>query len=685
MKNRAGLLALVVLAIAILLMVFVVMPQMQGQKTGNDVAKTPAQSDTAASSSASGEAAKTSRPQSTEPPGTTTKAEDVGQALGNLMRNASGSLDELNKLFIDGKGPPEDAFQTAKSNAIGALDALAGYTPPANADTASTDAVTKAKDGANKALAIIKSLPENITDARAAIASAIAALRGAAPPSADKASASPSPTGSDAAPSAPSTSEAAKTAKTEQGVPSFDVLRVEPDGSAVVAGSAAPNSKLDVMNGNQVVATTKTGPSGDFAAVLDQPLPPGDHQLVLRATTADGKTSTSEEVATVSVPRDKKQAELLAMVSKPGQASRIITAPEQNEQAASGAASAGKTEANQNSTAPAANQQAAAGTMASKSGMSDAQADVTVTAVEIEGSRIFVAGRAKPGSKLQAYADDKLIGNSTTGADGNFVIDGTMDLAVGDHKIRVDLLGPDGKVAVRTSVNFNRPDRDQVTVAAQSNSGGEQQAASLEEGTFEKLKSDAAKAYGLLSALFANNQVPTSEQLAAARSATEIALRSIVDFRASAEATEAFRQAVNQSRKLATDALGQLRNLPDDPSAVKEALPKLAALIDQLAPKPQADSADNTSPSIADGPRTIEQAPLTESNGTVIIRRGDTLWQISRRVYGAGVRYTTIYIANEDKIRNPDRILPGQIFGLPKDALPNSEELHRKRLNGGHM
>jgi len=69
----------------------------------------------------------------------------------------------------------------------------------------------------------------------------------------------------------------------------------------------------------------------------------------------------------------------------------------------------------------------------------------------------------------------------------------------------------------------------------------------------------------------------------------------------------------------------------------------------------------------------------------VIIRRGDTLWQISRRVYGLGVRYTTIYVANEDKITNPDRILPGQIFGLPKDALPNAEELHRKRLSGEHL
>ena len=51
--------------------------------------------------------------------------------------------------------------------------------------------------------------------------------------------------------------------------------------------------------------------------------------------------------------------------------------------------------------------------------------------------------------------------------------------------------------------------------------------------------------------------------------------------------------------------------------------------------------------------------------GAVIIRRGDTLWRISRRVYGRGVRYSTIYVANQDQIADPDRIWPGQVFRVP--------------------
>ena len=83
-----------------------------------------------------------------------------------------------------------------------------------------------------------------------------------------------------------------------------------------------------------------------------------------------------------------------------------------------------------------------------------------------------------------------------------------------------------------------------------------------------------------------------------------------------------------------------------------------------------------------DQPQTLEQAPLKESKSSVIIRRGDTLWQISRRVYGAGLRYTTIYLANQDQIEDPDRIRPGQVFGVPDKALPDDEsrEIHKKHM-----
>lgn len=50
----------------------------------------------------------------------------------------------------------------------------------------------------------------------------------------------------------------------------------------------------------------------------------------------------------------------------------------------------------------------------------------------------------------------------------------------------------------------------------------------------------------------------------------------------------------------------------------------------------------------------------------VVVQPGNSLWRISRRIYGEGLRYTTIYEANRDQIRNADLIYPGQIFAVPK-------------------
>jgi nucleoid-associated protein YgaU len=57
---------------------------------------------------------------------------------------------------------------------------------------------------------------------------------------------------------------------------------------------------------------------------------------------------------------------------------------------------------------------------------------------------------------------------------------------------------------------------------------------------------------------------------------------------------------------------------------------------------------------------------LTKADASVIIRRGDSLWRISKRIYGRGMRYSTIYLANKEKVKNPNRIWPGQVMMIPE-------------------
>jgi len=55
------------------------------------------------------------------------------------------------------------------------------------------------------------------------------------------------------------------------------------------------------------------------------------------------------------------------------------------------------------------------------------------------------------------------------------------------------------------------------------------------------------------------------------------------------------------------------------------------------------------------------------SEHTVIVQPGNSLWRISRRIYGEGVRFSVIYQANRDQIRSPELIYPGQIFVVPTE------------------
>lgn len=76
-------------------------------------------------------------------------------------------------------------------------------------------------------------------------------------------------------------------------------------------------------------------------------------------------------------------------------------------------------------------------------------------------------------------------------------------------------------------------------------------------------------------------------------------------------------------------------------------------------------------PSGTADPATDAGATLTSAMPameTVIIKRGDNLWRIARGAWGKGMRWSTIYQANTEQIRDPHWIYPGQVFILPKGS-----------------
>ena len=104
-------------------------------------------------------------------------------------------------------------------------------------------------------------------------------------------------------------------------------------------------------------------------------------------------------------------------------------------------------------------------------------------------------------------------------------------------------------------------------------------------------------------------------------------------------------------------------NVPD--KAVTASVPAQATASKRpdiaAAQQPQLAAAGATVLPDGGSPSTV----VVPKIATTTVSRGDSLWRLSQLTYGAGTRYAVIYKANQEQIRNPNMIYPGQMFVVP--------------------
>ena len=203
------------------------------------------------------------------------------------------------------------------------------------------------------------------------------------------------------------------------GVPAFDVARIEPTGDAVVAGRAAPGATVELLRNGELHDRAVADQSGQFVMVTPR-LPSGTYDLTLRSKAPDGHEATSKQSVAVALGPSPNEKPVVALMT-PDKPTVVLSQP------------------------------AAPKPMA---GM------VVIEAVEMEPSGKFhVSGRARPGAEVRLYLNDSFIASVTAGPDERFAVTINEGISPGNYRVRLDELGStSGTVRARAEVPFNVPD-----------------------------------------------------------------------------------------------------------------------------------------------------------------------------------------------------------------------------------
>ncbi len=237
--------------------------------------------------------------------------------------------------------------------------------------------------------------------------------------------------------------------------PTFDVVRVEPDGSAVIAGRAAPGSEVEVEIEGQVVGSATADSSGGFVALLDAGTADTPRAMSLRATDENGGSTVSEQV--------------VVLAPSPETATEEVFAEATAETDASGADALAT--ADETPTGTPAEPEAPAVIIADAEGVRVLQDDadgprgtqnVVIDAItyDSEGD-VALSGRAPSDGFVRIYIDNRPVEVGEIGADGQWRTE-LPQVDTGVYTLRVDQVDADGTVTSRAETPFRREARADI-------------------------------------------------------------------------------------------------------------------------------------------------------------------------------------------------------------------------------
>ena len=415
--------------------------------------------------------------------------------------------------------------------------------------------------------------------------------------------------------------------------PKFDVVRIEDDGSALIAGQAQgrghvilsvdgveqPEARADLTGNGQFVifaflqatadqqslklhlyAQDGSGPVVSVQTVFVAPAPVATSATDSTPAPVEEAVAASESVA----PESEAPAET-ATTDETNDATEtdieIETAPTQTA-----------------STEVPADAAPATVILADEDGVrvlqdrtpSAANPAVTIDTISYSSNGdVILGGRGQAGNFVRIYLDNQSIATSKISANGYWTLE-LSDIEPGIYTLRVDELNATGDVVSRAETPFKREAAEELAELMAPET-------EPEEPSVEVPSQSVAEA-----PIVQADAPPSDAPEPADDTASELAVTQ-VEVTVQAEVA-----GLNPQDERSSD--GETVTIEAQPADTASVL---------------------RSPSQKFRVRTVQP--------------GSTLWAIAKESYGAGIEYFKVFEANKERIRDPDLIYPGQVFEIP--------------------
>ncbi|MDA9998844.1 LysM peptidoglycan-binding domain-containing protein [Planktomarina temperata] len=492
--------------------------------------------------------------------------------------------------------------------------------------------VPSAQDAAAPVPSDAGSEPEAAADAETDTAKPPAQDTAAAPDSAT-AEAAPEETASESSSAEAATDTPAEPLSSQLSAPKFDVVRIEDDGSALIAGQADGRGHviLSVDGVEQAEARADLSGTGQFVIFAFLPST-GDQQslkLHLYAEDGSGPVVSAQTVfvapATAAATATDSTAALVqeevTVSESPDTAAETDTETEADTETETDTEIETGTEtASTDVATPEAKADKAPATviLADEDGVrvlqdgapSAAKPAVTIDTISYSSNGdVILGGRGQAGNFVRIYLENQFLATSKIAADGYWALE-LSDLEPGIYTLRVDELNAAGDVVSRAETPFKR---------------------------------EAAEELAELMAAGTETEEPSAEGPSESAAETQV-----VDAEALASVEP----------EAADD--------PQPEEVVTQEEVNVQAEVAELKPQGE-QSSDGGSLAVEGQPADTASVLRTPSKKFRVrtVQPGSTLWAIAKESYGAGIEYFKVFEANKERIRDPDLIYPGQVFEIP--------------------